>query len=79
MSEDGDEVRARTRAGLLPADIEGLAYEAGAPLSRELRTLLEHTAAIDGVSRGLVTVIEVPSTSSFRSRIEVPMTRHSGY
>jgi hypothetical protein len=62
VSEDGDEVELELAPGLLPADIEGLADEFGAPLSRELRTLLERTAAIDGVSRGLVTVIEVPST-----------------
>jgi hypothetical protein len=48
VSEDGDEVELELAPGLLPADIEGLADEVGAPLSRELRTLLERTAAIDG-------------------------------
>jgi hypothetical protein len=48
VSEDGDEVELELAPGLPRADIEGLADEVGAPLSRELRTLLERTAAIDG-------------------------------
>jgi hypothetical protein len=47
VSEDGDEVELELAPGLPRADIEGLADEVGAPL-RELRTLLERTAAIDG-------------------------------
>jgi hypothetical protein len=34
VSEDGDEVELELARGLLPADIEGLADEVGAPLSR---------------------------------------------
>jgi len=48
VSEDGDEVEFELAPALLPADIEGLADEVGAPLSRELRALLGQTAAIDG-------------------------------
>jgi hypothetical protein len=47
VSEDGDEVDLELAPGLSPADIEGLADEVGAPLSRELRTLLQRTAAIE--------------------------------
>jgi hypothetical protein len=36
------------RPGLSPAEVERVAAEVGAPLSRELRRLLERTAGIDG-------------------------------
>jgi hypothetical protein len=48
VEEDGDEVELELAPGLPPGEIELLADEVGVPLSRELRTLLERTAGIDG-------------------------------
>jgi hypothetical protein len=48
VNKKGDEVEFELAPGLLPADIEGLADEVGAPLSGELRTLLGRTGAIEG-------------------------------
>ncbi len=48
VDEDGDEVVLELAPPLTEAEIEQLQAEVGAPLPRELRTVLEHTAAIDG-------------------------------
>jgi hypothetical protein len=48
VDEDGDEVELQLAPGLQAADIQRLADEVGVPLSRELRTILERTARIDG-------------------------------
>ena len=48
VNKKGGEVEFELAPALPPADIELLADEVGAPLSRELRTLLGRTAAIDG-------------------------------
>jgi len=50
VDEDGHEVALELAPALQPAEIEHLADEVGVPLSRELRTLLERTAGIDGES-----------------------------
>jgi cell wall assembly regulator SMI1 len=48
VDKKGHEVEFELAAGVLPADIDGLAAELGVPLPRELRALLEQTAGIDG-------------------------------
>jgi hypothetical protein len=48
VDEDGGDVELTLAPPLLPVEIERLADDVGAPLSRELRALLEHTAGIDG-------------------------------
>src|SRR5258706_9505246 len=48
VRKDGKEVELQLAPGLGPTDIERVAAETGAPLSRELRILLERTAGIDG-------------------------------
>jgi len=48
VTKKGHEVELELAPALRPADIESLADEVGAPLSRELRTLLGLTSAIDG-------------------------------
>jgi hypothetical protein len=48
VDEDGDEVEFELTPGLPPADVERLVDEVGVPLPRELRSLLERTAGIDG-------------------------------
>ncbi len=48
VGEDGDEVEFELAPALPRAEIERLADEVGAPLSGELRALLERTAGIDG-------------------------------
>jgi hypothetical protein len=75
VSEDGDEVEFELVPALAPADVERLADEVGAPLSRELRTLLGQTAAIDG---GPLETIDFTGRSlSFGARRYSPLDSRS--
>jgi hypothetical protein len=47
VDEDGDAVVLMLEPGLSAAELEELHAEVGAPLSRDLRVVLEHTAGID--------------------------------
>jgi len=76
VDEDGHEVALELAPALQPAEIEHLADEVGVPLSRELRTLLERTAGIDG---GPLQTIDFTGRSLSIGAPEIPHgTSHRG-
>ena len=79
VSEDGDEVVLELQPGLSEAEIDGLATEAGVPFPRELRTLLRHTAGIDGALESIDftgRTMDYEDADVFRSGLPIA---HDGY